>query len=804
MSKPDEQHPDPKLASGAFSHLVGCFRDRVTGLFDQLVDVLLGMAEKSGSVKDQHLYFDSMRVLRQSRGDILNAFENNLKDMGKNPGAVEIKQNPISIDSMELVTNDEVEESVTLTNLAQRITNRAGDEIKSFDIRIDSITDDENFMNIPPEIALRALEAALRQASLEFETRQVVYEIIESQAVNSLANVYAEMNQWLINQGVMPRIPLGYVRRNAKGRRKNMTEAIAIPNIETVKETPAEGLRAFSPDGATSATEQSLPESAFASGSSLQQFNPEFGSNDAPEFASHVANAGQTFIPHGTQGGGMGGGNLSSSADWPWEGDTSEIHIPWLSQQLERIRAYKDGPVTQALVRISPALTAAASRDLSIMHDRRHPMRRALTLLDDLIVDLDSEDNLDDVGAELTHMIALMEARAASGPGFWLHVIKYLNYLKDELHTRLWSDDLDANHQERVHLARRLATRQIQLLMRDMRVTPALQLTLSHMLGPALAILMLRHRHDRDSQVLRNAMQLVHEVIESVQDLPESLEDMHYLEHSSGKALIQRMQGFFMGFSGFDQALIAETLEKLHHEHNFILNALESRNRQVTLPVFTKHPSESGLEEASRVLRLPALPSPEVLVPAEPELGGSEPDELGVQVSLDRGAQNEGIVDALIAAPSSVNAHVSVQEATHATEADSVPPLEPLPPLSTPPANQNDTHEEDVTPPEADMGVLNSLALDALLEKIMREHRFTWFQVQACEGCGLRRLMFGAYERERRLVVFTNVRQEPSLTLSVVDFDAGIKSGKTSPIYDEPALTRLLKDYIASSAASAS
>jgi hypothetical protein len=64
--------------------------------------------------------------------------------------------------------------------------------------------------------------------------------------------------------------------------------------------------------------------------------------------------------------------------------------------------------------------------------------------------------------------------------------------------------------------------------------------------------------------------------------------------------------------------------------------------------------------------------------------------------------------------------------------------------------------------------------------------------------------MFGTYERERRLVVFTNVRQEPSLTLSVVDFDAGLKSGKTRPIYDEPALTRLLSDYIASSAASAS
>ena len=140
MSKTEEHRPNPKLASSAFSHLVGTFKDRVSGMFDQMVDVLLGMAEKTASVKDQHLYFDSMRTLRQSRGEIIEAFEKNLNEMGKNPEAVIKHNQPASIDSLELISDDTMNENVTLNNLAQRISNRAGDEINNLDIRIDSIS----------------------------------------------------------------------------------------------------------------------------------------------------------------------------------------------------------------------------------------------------------------------------------------------------------------------------------------------------------------------------------------------------------------------------------------------------------------------------------------------------------------------------------------------------------------------------------------------------------------------------------------------------------------------------------------
>jgi hypothetical protein len=774
MSKPEEHRPNPKLASSAFTHLVGSFKDRISGMFDQMVDVLLGMAEKSASVKDQHLYFDSMRTLRQSRGEIIEAFEKNLNDMGKNPEALEKAEMPATIDTLELISDDTMNENVTLSNLAQRIANRAGDEISALDIRIDSISSDDNVIGITPEIALRALKAALRKASLEFETRQVVYQIIEQQAVHSLANVYAEMNQWMINQGVMPRIPLGYVRRGVIGRRKSMVEPIVMPT-----EADAARLRSFADEIAHGSEEQPgqvVPEMATARTSSLRHFNLENEDSFETVAGNYAATA---FMPGGSMPGGLSHSDPIPSGgaqDWPWNGEISELHIPWLSQQLEKLKAHQQSPIAQAITRITPALNAAASRDLSILHDRRHPMRRALTLLEDLVIDLDSEDGLDDIGDEINQVISLMESRAASGPGFWLHVVKYLNYLKDELHGRLWSDDVDADHQERVRLARRLATRQIQLMMRDKRVTPALQRILSQMLGPALAILMLRHRHDRDSQVLKNALQLVHDVIESVQELPDSIESMHYLEHASGRVLVQRLDGFFMGFSGFNQNVIAEILQHLEQEHSHILSALETRNDQLTLPMFSAHIAHGSEQEASKALHLPALPSP----------------SLGEEIEIADYVETTSPV-----------LEQSTPSHTEPTMADETQPtsetINELPPIVSSPATLGDS------PPviDANLAALNNLALDALLEKLMREHRFTWFQVPACEGCNLRRLMFGAYDHTRRLVMFCNVRQEPSLSISVVDFDMGLKAGLTRPIYDEPEITRLLKNYLKSCAASA-
>ncbi|MFZ5579820.1 MAG: DUF1631 family protein [Pseudomonadota bacterium] len=704
MSEPDRPEPNPELAADAFKRLIEGFTQRVSSLFDQMVDILLGMAEKSSSLQEQHLYFDAMRILRASRDDILGAFEKNLREQGQS--AESLASTAALPQTLELVSNEAMDENVVLTGLAQRIANRAGDELQSMATRIESIAAEGAPATITPEAALRALETALRHASLEFETRQVVYRVLEKQAVHSLANVYAEMNQWLVHQGVLPTIPVGYLRRAESRPGASPSNAPAPVSL------PAEAASADAPSG----------------------LRP-FSMSDM----EHAAVSSPAPMPPGSFGG--AGGMSSALASF---GETSHylaplpasLATPWLGQQLEQLGASPSASgataIGQSLSRIAPALSQAASADHAVLHDRRHPMRRALTLLSDLVIDLESEDQFTDIGEEIARMIGLMDSRAASGPGFWLHVIKYLQYLKEEIHNRLWNEDAAIDHQERIKIARRLATRQIQLQMRGKRVSPTLHRMLTHLMGPALAILLLRHRHERDSAVLRNALQTLHELIESVQDMPASIEDMHYLEHASGVSLIRRLRAFLGTFSGFDPTLIETALDELHNEHQAILGAIEVRNNQLLLPVIS---IEAGLTREEHV------PLPAII----------------------------GEV---------VDAELVEEEDTQA---------EPPPPVEL---------------PEPDMGALDNLALDALLERLQREHRFAWFQIHVCEGCVLRRLMFSAYDPDKRVVTFVNVRQEPSVMLSVVDFDAALRAGLTRPIFDDPSLQILVRDYVESRSAS--
>jgi hypothetical protein len=418
----------------------------------------------------------------------------------------------------------------------------------------------------------------------------------------------------------------------------------------------------------------------------------------------------------------------------------------------------------------------------SVMHDSRHPMRQTLTPVEDLIVDINSEVQLSELSAGLTQTVHLMATCKSSDPAFWLHAFKFLNEFKDDIYTRLWTGNDEADHQARLVLARHSAAIQIRLLIRDKHISPALQSALNHMFGPALAILMLRSSHDRQSRTLIDAMQLVYDAIENYQESPISLDPYN---RPAEKTIAQRVQDFFKGITGIKRALTPQALTLLQSDDNFSWTAHEYCNSENTSPTFTAQVDENAMHDESRALPSPTLLSPVVSASGQDD---SQLNATEAQNNSEAKAHDEDGSNELMTAPSPVEP----AEPTHASATDSTPILEPPPP---PLDDENDSNEDGT---KADVGVVNNLALNALLEKIMHEHRLTWFQVQACEDCHPRRLMFGSYERERQLVVFVNVRQEPSLTLSVADFDAGLKAGLTHPIYDEPALKQLLLDYLAS------
>jgi len=295
------------------------------------------------------------------------------------------------------------------------------------------------------------------------------------------------------------------------------------------------------------------------------------------------------------------------------------------------------------------------------------------------------------------------------------------------------------------------------------------------MFGPALALLMLRQSNDRQSRTLINAMQLVFEVIENYQESPISLDPYN---RPAEIKLAQRLHDFFKGITGIRQALTPEALTQLQGNDGYFLAVLGDEGCQSS-EIERASPTDKNSMAVPDSLNLPLHENPEDFTYADID---SEPEPLSVQQNAVTTTHNEDKADD---APSETEVleSITASEAEHKHDAENSASFMP--------------QGASEAPIETDKPAPTHPALDTLLEKIMQEHRFTWFQTQACKESRLRRLMFGSYEREHQLVILVNVRQEPSLALSVADFDASLKAGFTRPLYDEPELEQLLLNYLA-------
>ncbi len=465
-----------------------------------------------------------------------------------------------------------------------------------------------------------------------------------------------------------------------------------------------------------------------------------------------------------------------------------------------------------------------------VMRDRRHPMRQALTRIEDLFVDIDREVILSDLSEIISQSIGKMAARKSGEPGFWLHAFRFLNDFKDDIYTRLWTGEDEADHQARVVLAQRSAAIQIRLLIRDKHLPPALKSALTHLFGPALAILMLRRDQDRNSRTLLNAMQLVYEVIETYQE-PSSFPAPYDRPVILG--LRQQLHEFFKGITGIRQALSPQVLLQLQSDGYLFLSSVDSSKDTVFSAGISEHDVKNDSNDVLESAHLSLITSESVATDyIEKPLGASEDQKAAKRTikAYQIGAQGVCKEVALqpvnelkpasasadssppptdtnnSAAPNNLVASNSSEtmRGEHITSDTTVSPS---------PAEVREVIQVDITEPEPTPEAVDFLpehtqkkgdetavsinpAFENLLEHLQRDHRLSWFQIQVEKSSSVRRLMFGNYDCENQSLIFVNVHQRPSLTLSVADFDLGLKNGLTHPLYAEPAINKLFLEYL--------
>ena len=210
-----------QLKERAISQLYGLLCE----MLDNADDALFDLADKALSNKDQSMYFDSMRELRIKRKGIENLFRQELNNAFRllTTSTESAKQDVLAfnLDNIALVKEDELEENLAVEGMVKKAQAKNEQAIRHLLLRISSlmpglITEQNNPLNAQP--VGEAFRNAVRTLDLDIKAILIIYKLFDRYVLSQLDVVYAELNAFLAENGVLPDIKAHRIQRPSQAR----------------------------------------------------------------------------------------------------------------------------------------------------------------------------------------------------------------------------------------------------------------------------------------------------------------------------------------------------------------------------------------------------------------------------------------------------------------------------------------------------------------------------------------------------------------------------------------------------------
>ncbi len=186
-------------------------------------DALFELAEKAESDQVRNHYFDAMREIRLKRQEIeadyavqlVEGF--NARIRGELPGRAAATQK-VALENLDLVDNEELEESVAVTNMVTRIRTDHRDEVNALDRRMAWLLGDPDMdldrNPLGPRMICEAFRTATRCIDAGIKVKLIVLKLFERFVVTEdVGLLYRNVNAYLIEQGILPTIRFSARRR---------------------------------------------------------------------------------------------------------------------------------------------------------------------------------------------------------------------------------------------------------------------------------------------------------------------------------------------------------------------------------------------------------------------------------------------------------------------------------------------------------------------------------------------------------------------------------------------------------------
>lgn len=200
-------------------------KQALQALFDNADDTLFQMADRATSNAEQNAFFEAMRDLRLKRKSIERGFLQKVFETFSNLNQYEIGRAPqldaVSFESLSLVQNDDLEESVAQDTMVSKVMSRDAMALGHLTTRINTLVSkkiDDRTNPFGPRALCEAFLDACRSLGVEIKVKLIIFKLFDKYVLTELDQLYAEANQLLITAGVLPELKSAPPARRPQGR----------------------------------------------------------------------------------------------------------------------------------------------------------------------------------------------------------------------------------------------------------------------------------------------------------------------------------------------------------------------------------------------------------------------------------------------------------------------------------------------------------------------------------------------------------------------------------------------------------
>lgn len=189
-------------------------KQAMQGLFDNADDTLFEMADRATSNSEQNAFFEAMRDLRLKRKSIERGFLQRVFESFNTLnqyeiGAPPVLQASVPFESLSLVQDDVLEESVALDAMVSRVINRAGASLGHLTTRLNAMISkklEDKTNPLGPRVLCEQFLECCAGLGVEIRVKLIILKLFERYVLSELDQLYANANQQLVEAGVLPEL----------------------------------------------------------------------------------------------------------------------------------------------------------------------------------------------------------------------------------------------------------------------------------------------------------------------------------------------------------------------------------------------------------------------------------------------------------------------------------------------------------------------------------------------------------------------------------------------------------------------